>query len=97
MLQNFQKAIQELDSEKLYKLLKSKIELQKSQEFCKINTPDNLKKMINLIRDEFRKRKIHVMRIENNQWKRVTDIPELTERIMPIYNNDFKINGIGIY
>ena len=97
MLQNFQKAIQGLASEKLYSLLKSKIQLQKSQEFCKINTPENLKKMINLIRDEFRSRDIHIMRVENNQWKIVTDIPELTERIIAIYSDDFKINGIGIY
>jgi hypothetical protein len=97
MLQNFQKAIKELDSEKLYSLLKSKIQLQKSQEFCKINTPENLKKMINIIRDEFRARDIHIMRVENNQWKRVTDIPELTDRIIAVYSDDFKINGIGIY
>lgn len=97
MLQNFTKAIKGLDNEKLYKLLKSKIQLQQSQEHCKINTPDNLKKMIILIRQEFRNRDIHIMRVENNQWKRVTDIPELTDRIIAVYSDYFKINGIGIY
>ena len=53
MIQNFQKAIQELDNEKLYNLLKSKIDLKENQEYCKVNTPENLKTMIILIREEF--------------------------------------------